>query len=157
MQLNLQQSLRMLDIEQGGIFPEMKRSIIEDNSFLIISYGGTGGDALEVIKENLKRHLDPVEMERCVRLLAIDTDASAQQEDVPTMDGNGQPIVTKVDRFTGREFFWLDNAPARQAVELYNSDRSMQSWINPKTVERSHADNPLWTATAPPVPVSWAA
>lgn len=140
MQLNLQQSLKMLDIEQGGIFPEMKRSIIENNSFLIISYGGTGGDALEVIKDNLKRHLDPVEMERCVRLLAIDTDASAQQEEVPMMDGNGQPIVTKVDRFTGREFFWLDNGPARQAVELYNSDRSMQSWINPKTVERIRAD-----------------
>lgn len=140
MKLNLSQSLRMLDIEQGGIFPEMKRSIIEGNSFLIISYGGTGGDALEVIKANLKRHLDPAEMERSVRLLAIDTDATAQHEEVPGMDGNGQPIVTKVERFTGREFFWLDNKPALQAVDLYSSDRAMQGWINPKTVERIKAD-----------------
>ncbi len=140
MKLDLSQSLRMLDIDQGGIFPEMKRSIIEGNSFLIISYGGTGGDALEVIKANLKRHLDPVEMEQYVRLLSIDTDATAQYEDVPGTDGSGQPTLAKRERFTPREFFWLDNKPALQAVDLYSSDRAMQGWINPKTVERIKAD-----------------
>ena len=137
---DLRQSLRMLDIEQGGIFPELKRSLVKGNSFLIVGYGGTGGDAVEVIKKNLKRYLDPEEMERSVRLLVIDTDSTAQHIEVPEPDGNGGTKLTKVERFTGQEFFWLDNKPGRQAVDLYTSDPAMQSWINPKTVERIHAE-----------------
>ncbi|MBR5094526.1 MAG: hypothetical protein IK095_05480 [Oscillospiraceae bacterium] len=137
---DLKQALRMLDIDRGGIFPELKRSIIKGNSFLIVSYGGTGGDALEVIKQNLQRYLDPQEMDRYVRILAIDTDTTAQYRDVPDTESGAQGKTRKEERFTGKEFFWLDNKPGRQAVDLYASDGAMQSWINPRIVEKIEAD-----------------
>ena len=132
MKVNFRESMRKLDIDQGGIFPEIKRSIVPNTSCLIVSFGGTGSDALEVIKKNLERNVDEEHLKKYVRLLAIDTDKGTKTKQVPIKDESGQVIMKDVDRFTDNEFFWLNNGPARQAINLYDSDSDMKQWINPR-------------------------
>lgn len=141
--INIKESMRKLDIEQGGIFPEMKRSIVPGTSCLIVSFGGTGSDALEVIKKNLERNMDADDLKNNVRLLAIDTDKGTKTKLTPTIDENGQKTMVPVDRFADSEFFWLDAGPAVQAVKLYNSDPAMQEWVNPKLPD-AIAATPTW-------------
>ncbi|MCI7135828.1 MAG: tubulin-like doman-containing protein [Candidatus Limivicinus sp.] len=143
MKVDFRESMRKLDIDQGGIFPEIKRSIVPNTSCLIVSFGGTGSDALEVIKKNLERNVDEGHLKKYVRLLAIDTDVGTKTTKVPVKDGSGQVTMKDVDRFTDNEFFWLDNAPARQAIGLYNSDTAMKQWINPRLPEAIKANPTL--------------
>ena len=138
--IDLRQSLRMLDIEQGGIFPELKRSIVAGNSFLIVGYGGTGGDALEAVKRGLQRYLDPWEMERYVRILAIDSDATARYREVSDTESGARGMTRIEERFAGGEFFWLEHMPARRALDTYQYDPALQSWLDPRLAERFSVD-----------------
>lgn len=143
MKKNLKECMKILDIEQGGIFPEIKRSVVPGTSCLIISYGGTGSDALEVIKRNLEKHVDEDERKKYVRLLAIDTSSETKTRQVQVVDEDGQTSVQHVDRFTDQEFFWLNNGPAKQAIGLYATDNSLKQWINPE-LPKAIAANPTW-------------
>jgi len=139
---NFELEMRVLDPEVGGIFPELKRSTVPDCSFLIISYGGTGGDALEVIKNNLERNIEEQQRAQFIRLLAIDTDKNAQFAGGAD-SSNGASMIKQTKRFEDSEFFWLNNAPAQSAIKLYNSDKAMQEWINPELPKAVLADPSL--------------
>ena len=139
---NFELEMRILDPEVGGIFPELKRSTVPEFSFLIISYGGTGSDALEVIKNNLERNVEEKQRAQFIRLLAIDTDKNTQFKNGTTKKV-GTASVRPIKRFEDSEFFWLNNAPAQSAIKLYNSDKAMQEWINPELTKTIQADQGL--------------
>ena len=81
---------------------------------LSISYGGTGSDALEVIKNNLERNVEEKQRAQFIRLLAIDTDKNTQFKNGTTKKV-GTASVRPIKRFEDSEFFWLNNAPAQSA------------------------------------------
>ena len=140
---NLLHEMDVLALERGGIFPVLKRELVEGVSTLIVSYGGTGSDALEVIKHNLERYVEKGDLESRVRLLAIDTDLSTKTTKVVVRESSGQETVQNAARFTDKEFFWLDNGPGRQAVSLFHNDEAMRQWINPNLPDSIKA-NPTW-------------
>ena len=65
---------QMSRLEEDGFFPEMQRAAAEGTRYLIISYGGTGAEALFSIKKKLESVLPQKDYEEYVRLLAIDTE-----------------------------------------------------------------------------------
>ena len=137
---NFELEMKVLERDNGGIFPALKRSIVPNYSFLIISYGGTGSDALSVIKENLERNIEKEQREKYIRLLAIDTCIDTQFTSAPVENQDGTVTMQPVKRFEDSEFFWLNNAPALTAVKLYKTDSTMQQWINPELPKTIQAD-----------------
>lgn len=135
MSINLRESMRMLDMEQGGIFPEAKRSITPNTSCLIVSFGGTGSDALEVLKKNLERNIKKEDLDKYVRILAVDTCSDTQIRKARQQNDDGTIKIEQAKRFSNREFLWLNNVPAKQAIQFYENDNSMKQWINPELPE----------------------
>ena len=105
---------KMRELKESGLFPPEKRRIHQpataaQNRYLIISYGGTGANALKKVKETFLRELSAEDMERCVRLLAIDTD------------------ICTHDKFANSEFFHLDNTAARELIK--NNPQMLSAWM----------------------------
>lgn len=116
---------KMRELKESGLFPPEKRRIHQaqgaaQNRYLIISYGGTGKNALKKVKETFLRELSAEDMESSVRLLAIDTDLQTQ------------------DDFTGSEFFHLDNTPAKGLIR--NNRDMISKWMRSQTIDMIHAD-----------------
>ena len=137
----IQQKLEALDIEKGlGIFADSHYEAVPDTRFLIVSYGGTGADALEAVKTNLEKYMDKEDLETKVAFLAIDTDQTSQTKKI-TVKEDGIETTKQVPRFGGSEFFWLKNQPGKQALMIGNE--GMKQWINPRLKARVEADKKL--------------
>ena len=111
---------KMRELKESGLFPPEKRRIHQpataaQNRYLIISYGGTGANALKKVKETFLRELSAEDMASSVRLLAIDTDLCTQ------------------DKFEPSEFFHLDNTAARGLIQT--SPRTVSDWMSDRTIE----------------------
>lgn len=136
----LTEQLKTLDKEKNvGIFPDLVREINTGTRFLIISYGGTGADVLDDLKKSLRKDLVSEDYAKRVRLLAIDTDQNTRTYHSREKDANGQEVVVQKERFEAKEFFFLENGPARNALK--NDIDSMSPWINPALVNTIQADN----------------
>ena len=132
---------QMSRLEEDGFFPEMQRAAAAGTRYLIISYGGTGAEALFSIKKKLESVLPQKDYEEYVRLLAIDTDKNTQSETQKIKKADGTETVAKVDALTDQQFFYLPAAYARNAVE-HEAD-SLQDWINPNLPAKILADPSL--------------
>ena len=135
----LEKQLLTLDREKGlGIFPELARSVSEGEKYLLVSYGGTGADVLYYLKQNLEKNLDKKDIADSIRLLAIDTDKNTRVEQVKVKTSDGLERLEETDRFTAKEFFWLDNSPAKMAINI--KDAGMEPWVNPQLPGMIRAD-----------------
>lgn len=111
---------KMKDFKTQPLFVPAKRKAREDTAYLIISYGGTGRDALIKIRDTLKTYLSDADYKKYVRILAIDSDLTAQYKD---NDEKGDKI------FPDNEFFHLAAPGARSALD---TDKDLIGrWINP--------------------------
>ncbi len=137
----IQQKLEALDLEKGlGIFADAQYKVIPDTRFLIVSYGGTGADALEAVKTNLEKYMDKEDLETKVAFLAIDTDQTVRNKKVKVKK-DGVETTVSMPRFDASEFFWLNNQPGRQALMI--EDVGMKQWINPRLKKTVNADSTL--------------
>ena len=110
---------KMRELKESGLFPPEKRRIHQpataaQNRYLIISYGGTGANALKKVKETFLRELSAEDMASSVRLLAIDTDLCTQ------------------DKFEPSEFFHLDNTAARGLIST--NPQMLSAWMRDDTI-----------------------
>lgn len=138
----IERQMKTLDyIEGKGLFPREKRSV-NGNRYLIISYGGTGSDALYQVKKLLQDELPAEEYQSHVRILAVDTDNSTRHQKTTVEDESGQKIIVNQERFTPEEWLWLDNKPANQAINLGTYD-NMKEWINENLVKTMRG-NPIF-------------
>lgn len=116
---------KMRELKESGLFPPEKRRIHQpedaaQNRYLIISYGGTGKNALKKVKETFLRELSAEDMASSVRLLAIDTD------------------ITTQDDFTVSEFFHLDNTAARGLI--HSNPQTISAWMSDGTIDMIRND-----------------
>ena len=110
---------KMRELKESGLFPPEKRRIHQaagaaQNRYLIISYGGTGANALKKVKETFLRELSAEDMASSVRLLAIDTALETQ------------------DKFEPSEFFHLDNTAARGLIST--NPKMLSAWMRDETI-----------------------
>ena len=137
----VQRKLEDLDMKNGlGIFTEAQYNVVPGTRFLIVSYGGTGADALEAVKEKLERYMSAEELEDKVAYLALDTSKEEANKSV-TVQRDGVSVTETRQRFEPQEFFWIDNVPGRQA--LLNNDPGILQWSNPKLPDAVRADPTL--------------
>ena len=130
-----QELSRKLALKYGGIFAEEPQNMVPGQSFLIVGLGGTGGDALEEVRDNLKRFVDPKDLEKWVRFLVIDSDKTTQYYPGSYQKDSAGNITGGEKRFPQAEFFWLDPKPAKTAIGSYQNDPGLQSWINADLVK----------------------
>lgn len=135
-----QELKRKLSLEYGGIFAEEPQNMVPGQSFLIVGLGGTGGDALEEVRENLKRFVDPDDLKERVRFLVIDSDKTTQYYPGSYQEDAVGNITGGEKRFPQAEFFWLDPSPAKTAIKGYQNDPGLQSWINAELVKSINAN-----------------
>ena len=65
----VQRKLEELDVDKGmGIFANAQYQAVPGTRFLIVSYGGTGADALEAVKTNLSKYMDAEDLKSKVVL-----------------------------------------------------------------------------------------
>lgn len=130
----IEQQMKNLDYVYGtGLFPKPKRTVNEANRYLIISYGGTGADAMYPLKQLLKEELPPEQFKSHVRLLVVDTDKDTRYEEKQGVDASGARITEQKERFTVGEFLWLDNKPARDMIDK-DLTQGIKSWANPRLI-----------------------
>ena len=124
------------DLEGEGLSPQNAREVLPGTRFLIVSYGGAGGDALYALKKQLEREFRPEELREKVRILAVDSDETARFGMTEQTDGaTGQRYPVRTERFGPREFFWLDPGPAQRAV-LFDQLGTASAWLNPALAQR---------------------
>ena len=139
MPLDQQQQLaydrRIQQMKEDGFFLPSARSLSGNTRHLIISFGGTGADALFGVKKIFETVLPRQQLNERVRFLAIDTDTKTQKKtkDVVKQDGSRQSV--EVDSLTNSQFFQLTGSLARNIVEHPNLDRNVAQWINPQVVQ----------------------
>ena len=97
---------------------------------LIVGLGGSGAEALEQIRARLQQRCDPEQLRERLRLLLIDSDRSAAMESYRDEDG----IVRTRERFTPREFFWLDAQRAGRAAYFRDRDLGL-AWLDPRLAQ----------------------
>ena len=137
----VQRKLETLDMENGlGIFSEAQYSVVPGTRILIVSYGGTGADALEAVKEKVERYMSKEDLEDKIAFLAIDTENTAKDK-VVEVQRDGVKVEETHERFAPEEFFWIDNGPGVRA--LLNNDPGIMSWANPRLADRVRGDQKL--------------
>lgn len=126
---------KMAELHNSGLFPSEKRRIVQpgDGTFdcyLIISYGGTGANALKKVKETFLEDIDSQDVLDYVRFLAIDTDTRALNR----RDEQGHNV------FDASETLYLNNDRARSIVE--RNFEQVADWMaeSTKTYIRNHRD-----------------
>lgn len=130
---------RINQMKEEGFFLPSTRSLSGDDRHLIISFGGTGADALFGVKKKFENILSKKELEERVRFLAIDTDASTQKQTQEVIRADGGKDIIEVDSLTAAQFFQLPGDAARR---LFDSalDENVRSWLNPQ-LERAIRTN----------------
>lgn len=130
--------LETLDMEKGlGIFSDTQYELMPGTRFLIVSYGGTGADALEAVKENVERFAKKDGLDKKIAFLAIDTDIATKTKPVVYRE-DGVEKTEYVNRFEDSEFLRLDSSAAKNAFK--SSAEQIHQWINPRLVEMVNAD-----------------
>lgn len=124
---------RINEMKEDGFFLPEIRSLSGDTRYLIISYGGTGADALFGVKKAFETTLSPVELDTRVRFLAIDTDSDTQKQTKKIVKPDGFSELIEVDALTNEQFFQLSGSAARL---VYDTDSNVATWINPQLVEQ---------------------
>ena len=122
-------SRRMETLNKDPLFAPAKRRAKKNARFLIVSYGGTGGKALREIQKTLKTYLSAEDYKDHVRILAIDTDGTAQNERVAITKPDGTTATEIRKIFEDKEFCHLSATGAREA--LLTDQDILSQWINP--------------------------
>ena len=120
---------RMETLKKDPMFAPAKRSAQNNARFLIVSYGGTGGKALQKIRDTLKTYLNAKDYDDYVRILAIDTDGTAQYETIAITRPDGTTEEIKKQIFDNSEFCQLSSTGARDALDT--DQVTLGQWINP--------------------------
>ena len=115
-------------MKEDGFFLPAKRSLAGDTRYLIVSYGGTGADALFGVKKLFETVLPQNELDSRVRFLAIDTDIATQSQTKQVTNPDGTKQIVQLDALTNDQFFQLAGTPARLCL----NDAQVQTWINPQ-------------------------
>lgn len=138
MALNHDQQLaydrKIQQMQEDGFFLPSARSLSGDTRHLIISYGGTGADALFGVKKAFETVLPKKELEDRVRFLAIDTDKATQKKTKEITKKDGTKQTVEVDSLSDTQFFQLTGSSARYIVEHPDLDQNVAKWINPQVV-----------------------
>ena len=121
---------KMKVLREEGLFPEELREVGTGTRYLVISYGGTGADALFQIRRTMKRSLPKDQYEEYFRFLAVDTDINTKNETKKIVDETGVEKTVIVDALEPKEFFHLDNTAAKSAI--YTDANLFAEWINPQ-------------------------
>ena len=135
MALNHEQQIayqqRINRMKEDGFFLPSQRSLSGDTRHLIISYGGTGADALFGVKKLFEEILPPKELDERVRFLAIDTDKSTQKHTKEVKRADGTKVIEELDALTPAQFFQLSGSAARNLLKG-GLDESVEAWLNPQ-------------------------
>lgn len=120
---------KMKSLREDGLFPDQTRGIGGGSRYLIVSYGGTGADALFQIRRTMKRGLPKDQYRDYVRFLAIDTDQNTMKQTETVINKQtGLKEIKVTDSLEQQEFLWLDNTKAKDVLET--SPELFQDWIN---------------------------
>lgn len=131
---------RINSMKEDGFFLPATRSLSGDTRYLIVSFGGTGADALFGVKKQFETILPPAELDSRVRFLAIDTDPKTQKYTKEIRHDSGNVEVVELDALTNDQFFQLQGSTARLVID---SDDNITQWINPQLRARILQDNEL--------------
>ena len=126
---------KMAELHNSGLFPSEKRKIVQPGDgtvdcYLIISYGGTGANALKKVKKTFLEDIVPQNVKDYVRFLAIDTDRKTQ-----TLMDEGHNV------FDASETLHLNNALAK-SIALQNSDQ-LADWMTTETINMARSNEYL--------------
>ena len=119
----------MESLKKDPMFAPAKRSAQNNEKFLIIGCGGTGDRALWKIRDTLKTYLNAKDYEDRVRILAIDTDRTEQNEMVAITKPDGTTEEREKKIFEDKEFCFLSGYGARDALQT--DQDILRRWINP--------------------------
>ena len=122
---------RISQMREDGFFLPSSRSLSGDTRHLIISYGGTGADALFGVKKHFETILPDRELEERVRFLAIDTDRATQKKTQEITKKDGTKETIEVDSLSPAQFFQLPGDSARMLLNG-GLDNSVAQWLNPQ-------------------------
>lgn len=131
---------RIQEMKEDGFFLPTVRSMSGNTRYLIVSFGGTGADALFSVKKAFEEQLNANDLKNRVRFLAIDTDKETQTKTKEITNLDGSKSVIQVAALSGQQFYLLSGAAARQ---VYDKDPHVQEWINPKLVDMIRTDPTL--------------
>ena len=126
---------RIQDIMDDGFFLPSGRSLSGETRHLIISFGGTGADALFGVKKLFETVLPAQQLKERVRFLAIDTDAATQKSTAEVKKDDGTTITVELDALKPAQFYQLNGGAARNIVTHPELDTNVAKWINPRLVE----------------------
>lgn len=131
---------RINSMKEDGFFLPATRSLSGDTRYLIVSYGGTGADALFGVKKQFETILPPAELDSRVRFLSIDTDPATQKYTKEIRHDSGTVEVVELDALTNDQFFQLQGSTARLVID---SDDNITQWINPQLRAKIRQDSEL--------------
>lgn len=104
MQMNLSTKLefdrRIAKMKEDGFFLPSVREMSGDTRYLIVSFGGTGADALFGVKKSFEEQLVRNDVAQRVRFLAIDTDATTQFKTKNIINPDGSRNTIQIDALT---------------------------------------------------------
>jgi len=123
---------KMMD---DGFFLPSGRSLSGDTRHLIISFGGTGADALFGVKKLFETVLPAQQLNQRVRFLAIDTDEKTQKCTEEVKKDDGTTVTVELDALKPAQFYQLNGGAARNIVTHPQLDTNVAKWINPRLVD----------------------
>ncbi len=135
---------RVDKMKEDGFFLPTKRSLSGDTRYLIISYGGTGADALFGVKRLFETVLPADQIEERIRYLAIDTDKATQKLTRERKKPDGTKEIEEVDSLLPKQFCQLQGNAARHIL-TGKLDTQIVQWINPQLVQKIRDDNQYLT------------
>ena len=131
---------RIRQMMDDGFFLPSGRTLSGDIRYLIISFGGTGADALFGVKKAFETVLPAQQLAERVRFLAIDTDEKTQRSTREIKNADGTSQMMEVDDLKSDQFFFLNFRDAGDIVTHPCLDPNVARWINPHLVERIKHD-----------------
>ena len=126
---------RIQQMMDDGFFLPSGRSLSGETRHLIISFGGTGADALFGVKKAFETVLPAKQLAERVRFLAIDTDEKTQKSTQEIKKADGTTQVVELDALKPSQFFQLNGGAARNIVTHPQMDTNVAQWINPRLVD----------------------
>ncbi|MGM9604222.1 MAG: tubulin-like doman-containing protein, partial [Faecousia sp.] len=129
---------RIKKMKEDGFFLPTVRGMSGDTRYLIVSFGGTGADALFGVKKAFEEQLKADELKTRIRFLAIDTDKETQKQTKEVIKADGTKDIVQIDALSNEQFYLLSGAAARQ---VYDKEAHVQDWINPKLVDQIRTES----------------